>query len=85
MNIDAIAAHISKERGQWGGLCPDLREALAVIPEVSQGDFVAAAVSLGINKSTAAIQFRKQRAFAAGCDQAEAAGKLDEFLAAHKW
>lgn len=85
MNIEQIAAHITKERGQWGGLCPDLREALAVIPEVSQADFVAAAVSLGINKATASIQYRKQRAFQAGADAAEAAGTLAEFLAAHRW
>lgn len=85
--IAAIAAHITAELPEWEGKCPGLREAACSAPGVSQGDFVAAAVSIGINPATATIQFRKQRAFAAGLLAAEAQGDsaVAEFLGAHRW
>lgn len=69
----------------WGRLCPALREATTYLEGTTQEEFVAACVKMGINKNTAAIQFRKARAFWAGCDAAEKDGTIDAFLAAHKW
>lgn len=58
-----IAAHIKAVMAEddYGGVCPAIREAVCHAPFINQKQFVEAAVSIGINKNTAAIQFRKQR------------------------
>lgn len=58
-HITAVKAEDDSHRGR--GLCPALREAAFNAQYVSQKDFVAACISIGINKNTAAIQFRNAR------------------------
>lgn len=59
---EEIAAHIKAVMLEDDyRLCPGLREAACHAPFVTQDQFVAGAVLAGINKNTAAIQFRNQR------------------------
>lgn len=65
-SIEEVAAHIvSVSQEDDYGIAATLREATASADFVDQKTFVAAAVSLGYNASTAAIQFRKSRKFMA--------------------
>jgi hypothetical protein len=63
-SLDLDLTNARDDGDDLGGIAARLRYVAFVNPEATQASFVAAAVRVGFNRGTAAIQFRKSRAMA---------------------